>query len=101
MSEEMIQYLVLDRRDPSRNMARFYVLAIEPNLFGSTTLFASGDASAGEVSDGSRSMTIGRKPWKRWMRGFDVNGKEVIRCESEKAGKSSPPMLRQTVSREP
>lgn len=38
MSEEMIQYLVLDRHDPSCNMARFYVLAIEPNLFGSTTL---------------------------------------------------------------
>ncbi|MDF2810056.1 MAG: polymerase [Microvirga sp.] len=38
MSEEMIQFLVLDRRDPSCNMARFYVLAIEPNLFGSTTL---------------------------------------------------------------
>jgi predicted DNA-binding WGR domain protein len=38
MSEEMIQFLVLDRRDPSCNMARFYVLAIEPNLFESLTL---------------------------------------------------------------
>lgn len=24
----------LQRRDPSRNMARFYFLSIEPNLFG-------------------------------------------------------------------
>ncbi|KAB0267254.1 WGR domain-containing protein [Microvirga brassicacearum] len=38
MSEEMIQYLVLDRRDPKRNMARYYVLALEPDLFGDTLL---------------------------------------------------------------
>jgi predicted DNA-binding WGR domain protein len=32
------QMLVLERRDPSRNMARFYVLAIEPTLFGDAAL---------------------------------------------------------------
>ncbi|WP_201842393.1 WGR domain-containing protein [Microvirga zambiensis] len=38
MSEVTIQYLVLDRCDPSCNMARYYVLAIEPSLFGDATL---------------------------------------------------------------
>ena len=33
-----LQVLVLERREPSRNMARFYVLAIEPALFGDTAL---------------------------------------------------------------
>ncbi|PZN95501.1 MAG: polymerase [Hyphomicrobiales bacterium] len=30
--------LVLERRDEACNMARFYVLAIEPTLFGDTAL---------------------------------------------------------------
>jgi predicted DNA-binding WGR domain protein len=38
MSQDTIQYLVLDRCDPSRNMARYYVLSIEPSLFGDATL---------------------------------------------------------------
>jgi len=29
---------VLERCDPARNMARFYVLVIEPTLFGDTAL---------------------------------------------------------------
>jgi predicted DNA-binding WGR domain protein len=33
-----LQMLVLERRDKSRNMARFYVLAIEPTLFGDSAL---------------------------------------------------------------
>jgi predicted DNA-binding WGR domain protein len=33
-----LQMLVLERRDASRNMARFYVLAMEPTLFGDTAL---------------------------------------------------------------
>ena len=33
-----LQLLVLERRDASRNMACFYVLAIEPTLFGDTAL---------------------------------------------------------------
>ena len=83
----MIEYLVLDRHDPDCNMARSYVLAIEPNLFGSTTLIREwGRIGRGEVSDGSRFMTIGRTLRKHWMRGCDANGKEVMRCEIEKAG---------------
>lgn len=34
MAQETLQYLVLYRRDPDRNMARYYVLSIEPSLFG-------------------------------------------------------------------
>lgn len=30
--------LYIERRDPARNMARFYVLSIEPTLFGETQL---------------------------------------------------------------
>ena len=33
-----LQMLVLERRDESCNVARFYVLAIEPTLFGDTAL---------------------------------------------------------------
>jgi predicted DNA-binding WGR domain protein len=34
MAHDAIQYLVLDRLDPDRKMARYYVLSIEPSLFG-------------------------------------------------------------------
>jgi predicted DNA-binding WGR domain protein len=37
-AERKVQMLVLERRDESRNMARFYVLAIEPTLFGDSAL---------------------------------------------------------------
>ncbi|MET0532241.1 MAG: WGR domain-containing protein [Microvirga sp.] len=38
MSQDKIQYLVLDRCDPSCNMARYYVLSIESSLFGDASL---------------------------------------------------------------
>jgi predicted DNA-binding WGR domain protein len=38
MSQDTIQYLVLDRVEPACNMARYYLLAIEPSLFGDATL---------------------------------------------------------------
>ena len=38
VADHRLQMLVLERRDPSRNMARFYVLAIEPTLFGDMAL---------------------------------------------------------------
>ena len=38
MSEDMIQYLVLDQCDPTCIMARYYVLSIEPSLFGDAAL---------------------------------------------------------------
>lgn len=33
-----VQLLVLERRDPALNMARFYVLSLEETLFGDTAL---------------------------------------------------------------
>jgi predicted DNA-binding WGR domain protein len=38
MSEDTIQYLVLDRYEPTCNMARYYVLSIETSLFGDASL---------------------------------------------------------------
>jgi predicted DNA-binding WGR domain protein len=38
MAQDAIHYLVLHKCDPSCNMARYYVLSIEPSLFGDTTL---------------------------------------------------------------
>ena len=37
-SPDTIQLLVLERREPDVNMARYYVLSIEPSLFGDPTL---------------------------------------------------------------
>lgn len=34
----MSEPLLLHRRDPDRNMARFYRLSLEPNLFGGVSL---------------------------------------------------------------
>jgi predicted DNA-binding WGR domain protein len=38
MSGDTVQYLILDRCDASRNMARYYVLRIDASLFGDATL---------------------------------------------------------------
>ena len=38
MAHDTIHYLVLHRCDPSCNMARYYVLSIEPGLFGDAAL---------------------------------------------------------------
>ncbi len=38
VADQKLQMLVLERRDANCNMARFYVLAIEPTLFGDTAL---------------------------------------------------------------
>ncbi|MBY3397512.1 WGR domain-containing protein [Rhizobium laguerreae] len=34
-------HLYIERREPDKNMARFYALSIEPNLFGGTSLVRS------------------------------------------------------------
>jgi predicted DNA-binding WGR domain protein len=38
MPSNTIPFVILDRHDPSQNMARYYVLSIEPSLFGDTAL---------------------------------------------------------------
>lgn len=37
-STPLINMLVLSKRDPARNVARFYVLRIEQSMFGDTAL---------------------------------------------------------------
>lgn len=37
-SNPRLQMLVLDRNDPGQNMARFYMLSVEPALFGDAAL---------------------------------------------------------------
>jgi len=66
--------LVLDRTDPQRNMARFYVLSLEPTLFGDAALvrewgrwgrpgrrrldlFADAEAAAEALEDWLRKKT--------------------------------------------
>ena len=38
MAPDTVPYIVLERRDPTRNMARYYVLSLEPSFFGDTAL---------------------------------------------------------------
>jgi len=38
MPIETVPYVVLERCDRTRNMARYYVLSLEPSLFGDTAL---------------------------------------------------------------
>jgi predicted DNA-binding WGR domain protein len=46
-----LQMLVLERRDSGRNLARFYVLAVEPTLLGDSAL----------VREWGRIGTLGRR----------------------------------------
>jgi predicted DNA-binding WGR domain protein len=66
MSQDTIQYLVLDRCDPSCNMARYYVLSIEPSLFGDTTLLREwGRLGRGrEGSNSTKAKHAQSKPLK-------------------------------------
>jgi predicted DNA-binding WGR domain protein len=38
MSFDTVPFVILERHDPARNMARYYVLSIESSLFGDTAL---------------------------------------------------------------
>jgi predicted DNA-binding WGR domain protein len=38
MAPETVPYVVLERCDRTRNMARYYVLSLEPSLFGDIAL---------------------------------------------------------------
>jgi predicted DNA-binding WGR domain protein len=38
MSFDTVPFVILERHDPTRNMARYYVLSIESSLFGDTAL---------------------------------------------------------------
>lgn len=49
-----VQLLVLERRDPARNMARFYVLTIEPTLFGDVALVRESSSARSRARASSR-----------------------------------------------
>lgn len=51
--------LFIERTDATKNMARFYALAIEPTLFGTPCLTRDGGASG--QSDGPWCITSTRK----------------------------------------
>lgn len=51
---EPIHFLVLERVNASRNMARYYVLSIEATLFGNTAVAGSGAGLVLRVGVGSK-----------------------------------------------
>jgi predicted DNA-binding WGR domain protein len=69
MPHDKIQYLVFDRRDPSVNMARFYV--VEASLFGDTASIRERGrvGTAGrrkiELHETERSAMEALKTWLR------------------------------------
>jgi len=78
-----LQMLVLERRDASVNMARFYVLAIEPTLFGDTAV----------VREWGRIGSLGRRRLDLYpdsasaAEAFDVSGwleRRGVAIESER-----------------
>jgi predicted DNA-binding WGR domain protein len=81
MSEDTIQYLVLDRCDPTCNMARYYVLSIETSPFGDASL----------IREWGRTGRPGRKrielyetqsmPWKLLRLGFSESADVATRSE--------------------
>jgi predicted DNA-binding WGR domain protein len=84
MSEDTIQYLVLDRCDPTCNMARYYVLSIETSPFGDASL----------KREWGRTGRPGRKrielyetqsmPWKLLRLGFSESADVAMRSEMDK-----------------
>ncbi|MGY6251465.1 WGR domain-containing protein [Bosea thiooxidans] len=64
-----LQMLVLDRSDPAQNMARFYVLAIEPTLFGDVALVREWGRRGCSDGGGWISMLIERLQPRRCRTG--------------------------------
>lgn len=62
---------VLERCDPARNMARFYVLVIEPSLFGDTALLRQWGrigTHGRERRDLFQSEQLAREALSSWLR---------------------------------
>ena len=81
MAHDTIHYLVLHRRDPNCNMARYYVLSIETSPFGDASL----------IREWGRTGRPGRKrielyetqsmPWKLLRLGFSESADVATRSE--------------------
>ena len=77
MSTDTIQYLVLDRCDPTCNMARYYVLSIEPSLFGDATLIREW-GRIGRGREGLNSTKTRYVQWKPLKPGSSESGNAAI-----------------------
>jgi len=82
---EKLNIVVLDRCDPARNMSRFYVLAVEPSLFGDATLVREW----GRIGKpGRRCIEVheneGRavESLETWLRRKQKRGYQVRACRS-------------------
>ena len=85
MSEDTIQYLVLDRCDPTCNMARYYVLSIEPSLFGDATLIREWGriGRPGQTQDRALRKPV-QVPWKPLRPGSSESADVATRSEMGK-----------------
>jgi predicted DNA-binding WGR domain protein len=87
MAHDTIHYLVLHRCDPSCNMARYYVLSIEPSLFGDATLIREWGALVDQDSGGSSFTRTSHAPWKRSRLGSDESVDAAICYKAGRAGR--------------
>ena len=69
MDEPKLQ-IVLQRRDCTGNIARFYMLAIEPSLYGMPCLFARGGGSVRSAGSALIFMVRPAKPARRSRLGW-------------------------------
>jgi predicted DNA-binding WGR domain protein len=83
---DKLQILVLERRDPSSNMAHFYVLAMEPTLFGDVAVVREWDGSVAGGGDGLISMPTDEARRKRSK--FGWIGRRVAATGSARRGSS-------------
>ena len=62
--DSSLLHIILERVDPARNMARYYVLSIEPTLFAKHTLIRRWAASAPLVATAysSSEAMVPRQP---------------------------------------
>jgi hypothetical protein len=84
LSEDTIQYLVLDRCDPTCNMARYYVLSIETSPFGDASLICEWGASANLVSSVRSGLSFtkpSQRPWKPSIPGSGESADVATRSE--------------------
>lgn len=79
-----LQLLVLDRTAPHQNMARFYVLSIEPTLFGDTALvreWGRWGRQGRRRLDLYASVDGAVEALEDWLRRKMKRGYQVLRCE--------------------
>jgi predicted DNA-binding WGR domain protein len=78
---ECLQLLVLERVDPAKRMARFYVLSIEPTLFGDVSLTRGWGriGTGGRRRIGScRTREVARIELEKWLQRKRRRGYAVV-----------------------